>query len=78
MNAISRAVEAVEGQAALAKVLGVTPQQVNQWVLGTRPVPPGRCRAIEDATGGVVTRYDLRPDVFGRPEQGRKGEEAAA
>lgn len=66
MNAISRAVEEVKGQAALAKALGVTPQQVNQWVLGIRPVPPARCLAIEDATNGVVTRYELRPDIFGK------------
>lgn len=65
MDAISRAVEAAGGQSNLAKALGVTPQQVNQWVLGTRPVPPARCIAIEDATKGAVTRYELRPDVFG-------------
>lgn len=26
------------------------------------PVPPIRCLAIESATGGIVSRSDLRPD----------------
>jgi DNA-binding transcriptional regulator YdaS (Cro superfamily) len=38
---------------------------------------PKLARAIEHATDGVVTRYDLRPDVFGEApaqpaEQGAK------
>lgn len=66
MKPISLAVEAAGGkQSDLAKVLGVTPQAVNQWVLGTRPVPAQHCLAIEQATAGKVTRHDLRPDVFG-------------
>lgn len=51
----------------LARRLNLTPATVNQWVQGSRPVPPERCRAIEDATRGAVTRYDLRPDIFGPP-----------
>lgn len=40
------------------------------------PMPPAEhCRAIEEATGGQVTRYDLRPDVFG---SGPEREESAA
>lgn len=37
--------------------------------------------AIEQATDGAVTRYDLRPDVFGRapaPAQAEQGKEEAA
>lgn len=62
---INKAADACGGQAHLAKAIGVTPAAVNQWVNGLRPVPPGRCIAIEKASGGAVTRYDLRPDVFG-------------
>lgn len=65
MDAITRSIEAVGGQVHLARRLGITPAAVNQWVRGLRPVPAERCRAIEAATAGVVTRYDLRPDVFG-------------
>jgi DNA-binding transcriptional regulator YdaS (Cro superfamily) len=65
MNAIERACVAAGGQVALARVVGVRPQAVSQWVTGSRPVPAKRCLASEEATGRQVTRYDLRPDVFG-------------
>lgn len=60
---LSVACEKIGGQAALARVLGVKPPTVNQWVNGDRPVPAERCPAIEKATGGVVRCEDLRPDV---------------
>ncbi|SMR69311.1 Putative antitoxin of toxin-antitoxin system, YdaS/YdaT [Stenotrophomonas sp. yr243] len=64
MNPIAIAVErSGAGQAGLARLLGVTPQAVNQWINGNRPVPPRHVLAIEAATG--VSRHDLRPDVFG-------------
>lgn len=68
MKPIERAIEAAgAGQKGLADAIGVTPQQVNQWVTGDRPVPAKHCIAIEAAAGGAVTRHDLRPDVFGPP-----------
>lgn len=64
MNAISLAVQKLEGgQAALARELKITPQAVNQWVTGRRPVPARLALRIEELTG--VTRHDLRPDIFG-------------
>lgn len=66
MDAITDAVSKVPGgQAALARQLGVSPQAVNQWVAGTRPVPPKHALKIEGLTG--VSRHLLRPDVFGPP-----------
>lgn len=62
MNAIRKACDLVGSQAALAKLLGVTPASVNQWVSGIRPVPTSKCSSIERATGGAVTRRDLRPN----------------
>lgn len=49
-------------QIALAKAIEAAPSFVNQWVNGTRPVPPAYCTAIERITGGLVTRRELRPD----------------
>ena len=46
----------------LAKQIGAHVPDVSRWVTGERPVPIERCVAIERATGGVVTRRDLRPD----------------
>ncbi|MGE8252674.1 MAG: transcriptional regulator [Stenotrophomonas sepilia] len=64
MSAIATAVQKHGfGQAGLARLLGVTPQAVNQWVTGNRPVPSRHVLAIESATG--VSRHSLRPDVFG-------------
>jgi len=48
-------------QSALAKLIGVAPSFVNQWVSRERPVPVKHCLAIEQATGGKVTRKELRP-----------------
>lgn len=59
---IEKAVQVAGSQSALARTLGVTPQAVQQWVDANR-IPAHRCLAIENATG--ISRYDLRPDVFG-------------
>lgn len=64
-SAIDRAVSVCGSQTILAEKIGVTLGAVNQWVHGHRPIPPGKCIPIEEACGGQVTRYDLRPDVFG-------------
>jgi DNA-binding transcriptional regulator YdaS (Cro superfamily) len=67
---IEKAVETVGSRVALASALGVSPSLVWQWLNGKRPVAASHCRAIEAATNGAVTRYELRPDVFGdAPEQ---------
>jgi DNA-binding transcriptional regulator YdaS (Cro superfamily) len=48
----------------LAKALGVQPPSVSDWITGKKRVPVERCAAIERATGGEVTRRDLRPDDY--------------
>ncbi|AWH46047.1 hypothetical protein C1924_15190 [Stenotrophomonas sp. ESTM1D_MKCIP4_1] len=68
MSAILTAVEKTQGgQVALARILGVSPQQLNQWVKASRPVPAKHALAIERVTG--VSRHLLRPDVFGVLDQ---------
>lgn len=63
-SAIQRAVDHVGSQSLLAAQVGVTQGRVWQWCNGDR-VPAERCADIERVTAGQVTRYDLRPDVFG-------------
>lgn len=76
MSAIQTAIDRYEmPQAAVARHLQVTPQAVNQWVKGLRPVPPRHVLVIEADTG--VTRHELRPDVFG-PAPKKKGASRAA
>ncbi len=70
MSQILRAV-AIHGgrKRAFAESLGITPQMLNHW-LARKRVPAEYCIAVEKATQGIVTRYDLRPEVFGdKPEQ---------
>ena len=76
MSAIKQVVDDFSGgQAALARELGISPQAVSQWVRGRRPVPPRLAIRIESATGGAVSRHDLRPDIFG-PSPTQQGEAA--
>jgi DNA-binding transcriptional regulator YdaS (Cro superfamily) len=46
----------------LARAINAQPQLVWQWATDVRPVPVRRCLPIELATGGAVTRKDLRPN----------------
>lgn len=50
------------GRAAwLARAIGVRPVMISQWMAG-KSVSVTSALAIEHATGGVVARWDLRPD----------------
>lgn len=62
MNGVTKAISAI-GLSELARRVGVTYQAVRKWEKSRTPAE--RCRAIERATGGQITRYELRPDVFG-------------
>jgi DNA-binding transcriptional regulator YdaS (Cro superfamily) len=59
-------------QTEFAEVLGVTRGIVSHWIGGRAPVPAERAADIERATRGVVTRMDLRPDVFGKLRKWRR------
>ena len=45
----------------LARKINVSEVMISLWGNGKRPVPVRHCVAIERATGGAVTRKDLRP-----------------
>jgi DNA-binding transcriptional regulator YdaS (Cro superfamily) len=62
MSPIEQAFEIIGGVSAVARICGRSPQQVHQWKTGERPVPAQYCLAIEKASGGQITRRDLRPD----------------
>jgi len=66
MKAITRACNQVGGQSALARLLGCTPQAV-QRMNACGVVPATRVLVIEALTG--VSRYELRPDIFGERPQ---------
>jgi DNA-binding transcriptional regulator YdaS (Cro superfamily) len=64
-DALSRAVELVGGQSALARSVGVSQATVWYWLNKMPHAPAEFVVAIEAATGGEVTRGELRPDIFG-------------
>lgn len=47
----------------LGKDIGVNASLISQWANGVRQIPAERCPEIEEATNGVVTCEELRPDV---------------
>lgn len=49
-------------QANLSKSTGIPAPMLSNWASGDRPIPVVRCVELERATGGVVTRKDLRPN----------------
>ena len=53
-------------QNRLARHLGLRPPVVAAWVSGRRPVPMPHGAAIEQFTGGAVSRKDLFPDDWSR------------
>lgn len=55
-------------QSALAEPLRVTQSAVSQW-LASR-VPAERVLDVERATGGAVTRFELRADLYGDAPEG--------
>ena len=71
MQALLNAILLAGGQTALARRIGKRQSHVAQWLRRGR-VGPTACIAIETAVDGRVTRYELRPDVFGpSPQQTR-------
>lgn len=46
--------------------VGLSKYQACRLVKGSHRTSAKRAREIERKTRGLVTRYDLRPDVFGR------------
>lgn len=56
--------------AGLPEDLWITPQAVSKWAKSDTGVPPERVLAVEAACDRVVTRYELRPDIFGTAPEG--------
>jgi DNA-binding transcriptional regulator YdaS (Cro superfamily) len=50
-------------QAWLAREIGVSLPTMTRWVNGLDEIPENRTRQIEQATGGVVTCEEMRPDL---------------
>lgn len=58
-SALKKAIAIAGSSTALARQLGISRQAVEQW----RDPPAKQVLRIEHLTG--VSRYDLRPDIYG-------------
>jgi DNA-binding transcriptional regulator YdaS (Cro superfamily) len=54
-------------QQQLADLLGVTQSAVALYETGKRQVPAEKVADYERRLGGAITRYEMRPDIFGPP-----------
>ena len=63
-EALNKAIAIVGGQTQLARLLGVKQANVWHWLNKADRVPGEYVLAIEKATGGEVSRHDLRPDLY--------------
>lgn len=66
---IEKAVSIAGSKSGLARACGVSPPAVYKWL--RFGVSAERALSIERATQGAVTRYELRPDIFGREPESR-------
>jgi DNA-binding transcriptional regulator YdaS (Cro superfamily) len=48
----------------MAEHLRITPTWLSLIISGKRQASPVLAIALENATGGLVTRQELRPDIF--------------
>lgn len=58
--ALTAAVKKAGSFSALARLLGITPQAVQQW----RVVPPNKVLQVSQHCG--ISCHELRPDIFGQ------------
>lgn len=58
-QALEAAIAALGNASRLAEALGIRPEAVYQW----DRCPAPRVLSVERLTG--ISRYDLRPDIFG-------------
>lgn len=68
---LRKIVELVDGVGVLAAFFKISSAAVSQWLRNNR-VPSDRCLQLEQAQihflgRVVVSRYEMRPDIFGPP-----------
>ncbi len=66
-NLIRKAIAVFGGQKELAAAAGITQQAISGLLRGRNRAEPQTAIAIDKATGGAVSREDLRPDIFETP-----------
>lgn len=49
----------------MARHIGITAEWMSKMISGKAKPSAALCKKLEEATQGLVTRKDLRPDLFG-------------
>lgn len=62
--ALEAALKIFGSETAMAAAIGLSQQSVNEVIRSGRNAPPKWCIPLEKATGGQVTRHQLRPDLY--------------
>ena len=62
--ALERCIQILGSQYKVADAVGVRQPSVSHQVRHGTAVPAEWCLALEAATGGRVTRHELRPDLY--------------
>lgn len=65
-NPLEKAIEITGSQAELARRIGKKQAHIWNWLYRDSRIPAEVVADIEKATGGKVTREQLRPDLFGK------------
>lgn len=68
---LEKAIDLAGGQSALAGKINRAQGHIYYWLHKSKNgCPPDVAIEIEIALSGAITRYELRPDIFGRaPEE---------
>lgn len=64
---IEKAVKIFKRDAVFARAIGVSKTAVKKMKTGEIRITAERANQIEQVTDGLVTRHDLRPDIFDPP-----------
>lgn len=67
IDCLKKAIKHLGGVSRVAKMCLLTQPSVSSWLKKGR-IPIRHVLTIERATGGQVTRYEMRPDVYGNSE----------
>jgi len=71
METIKKAVYEVGGVTLLARTVGVTTVSVHTWLRGGTQLQARHAAAIQDATAGAVTAYDIGRECAAIAERDR-------
>lgn len=64
LKALRRVIEIVGSQYRLAKILGLSAQNISQWMLAQRYIPLKHLPTLIKLSNDTLTMADFRPDIY--------------